>query len=167
MTLIGILAILLLVGTISSQSYVKKASAQTNKEEEQARTAPTNNTLSWFDKEIEKAEKTTASEAEKSKSNAAEKPSTTLSRYANPEVWAKSRPEVPKSLVEHERHSGGKPIIPWKYVSVGKNGVASDSHRVRVDSCHTVHFGQPKVTVIPRGAYYGEEGFIDNPDFLI
>jgi len=69
MTLIGILAILLLVGTISSQSYVKKASAQTNKEEEQARTAPTNNTLSWFDKELEKP---TATETEKHKSTAAE-----------------------------------------------------------------------------------------------
>jgi len=64
-------------------------------------------------------------------------------------------------------HSGGTPIIPWRYISVGKNGVANDPHRVRVDSCQTVHFGQPKVTVIPRGAYYGEEGFIDNPDFLI
>src|SRR5215467_3640023 len=71
MTLIGILAILLMVGTISSQSYVKKASAQTNKEVEQARTAPTNNTLSWFDKELEKP---TAAETEKHKSTATEKP---------------------------------------------------------------------------------------------
>src|SRR5215472_10841700 len=83
MTLIGILAILLMVSTISSQSHVKKASAQTNKEEEQARTAPTNNTLSWFDKELEKA---TASETEKSKSNAAEKPETSAQAEANKEV---------------------------------------------------------------------------------
>jgi len=63
-------------------------------------------------------------------------------------------------------HSGGTPIIPWRYISVGRNGVASDPHRVRVDSCQNVYFGQPKVTVIPRGAYYGEYGYIDNPDFL-
>src|SRR5215467_6622032 len=89
MTLIGVLAILLMVGTISSQSYVKKASAQTNKEEEQARTAPTNNnTLSWFDKELEKAEKATASEAERSKSTAAEKPEKSAQFEANKEVKA-------------------------------------------------------------------------------
>jgi len=64
-------------------------------------------------------------------------------------------------------HSGGTPIIPWKYIPVGKNGVANDPHRIRVDSCQNVYFGQPKVTVIPRGAYYGMEGYIDNPDFLI
>ena len=59
----------------------------------------------------------------------------------------------------------GHEIIPFKYIHVDTK--ADDPHRVRVDSCKNVDFGQPKVTVLPQNAYYGEEGFIDNPDFLI
>jgi len=81
MTLIGILAILLMVGTISSQSYAKKEFG--NEKVEQARTTPTNNTLSWFDKELEKS---TAAEAEKPKSTAAEKPETSAQAEPNKEV---------------------------------------------------------------------------------
>jgi hypothetical protein len=64
-------------------------------------------------------------------------------------------------------NSGGNRIIPFQYISVGPKGKASDPHRVRVDSCKTVNFHNPKVTVIPANAYFGDLGYIDREDLLI
>ena len=66
--------------------------------------APTNNTLSWFDTEVEKAEK---AEAEKSKSTAAEKPETSAQVGANNEVEKPNAAEVDKhnsTAAENLRH---------------------------------------------------------------
>ena len=59
----------------------------------------------------------------------------------------------------------GQEIIPFKYIQMDKK--VNDPHRVRVDSCKTVNFGQPKVTIIPANAYYGAEGFIEEQGLLI
>jgi hypothetical protein len=73
---------------------------------------------------------------------------------------------VSKQLINAKSKSGHV-IIPFHYISVGKKGMASDPHRIRVDSCKTVDFHSPKVTVIPSNAYYGAEGFIDDQGLLI
>lgn len=134
MTLIGILAILLMVSTISSQSYVKKASALFTPMHGIG-SCPAGKVRDWagicFNKSEAKACLTCApgscaapaenpktvqveanKEVEKPTAAGAEKPSTTLSRpqAISPEKWAKSSPELQKSLVELERGLNSKSL---------------------------------------------------------
>jgi hypothetical protein len=53
---------------------------------------------------------------------------------------------VSKKLT-NPKNQEGYPIIPFQYIHVDTK--ASDPHRVRVDSCKSVNFNRPKVTVIP------------------
>jgi hypothetical protein len=53
--------------------------------------------------------------------------------------------------------------LPLRYIISGHH--ADDGDRVRVDSCKTVNFHPgPKVTVLPKGFYQGDLGYIDPND---
>lgn len=67
-----------------------------------------------------------------------------------------------KTFKNPPAHKGstGPAIIPYKFIHQGK--VTNDGDRIRVDSCKTMNFhGGPKVTILPRGFYQGDLGYID------